>query len=61
MADYLELTTVRQGLFESGRIGAEMLLREIRSRSETPPAAVLPPELVVRGTTAPPREDRISN
>lgn len=61
MADYLELTTVRQRLFESGRIGAEMLLREIRARSETPPAAMLRPEVVVRGTTSAPREERISS
>jgi DNA-binding LacI/PurR family transcriptional regulator len=58
MAEYLELTTVRQRLFESGRIGAEMLLREIQTRSDTPPTAVLPPEVVVRGTTAPAKEGR---
>ena len=28
-ADYVGLTTVRQQLFESGRLGAEMLLAEI--------------------------------
>jgi DNA-binding LacI/PurR family transcriptional regulator len=56
VADYLELTTVRQHLFESGRLGAEMLLREVASRSATPPAIVLSPEVVVRGTTAPPKE-----
>jgi DNA-binding LacI/PurR family transcriptional regulator len=56
VAEYLELTTVRQHLFESGRLGAELLLREVVSRSETPPAIVLPPEVVVRGTTAPPKE-----
>ena len=50
------LTTVRQGLFESGRIGAELLLAEIRERSGTPVSVVLPPELVVRGTTAPVKE-----
>ena len=56
IADYLGLTTVRQRLFESGRIGAQMLLSEIRSRSDTPPGVVLAPELVVRATTAPPKE-----
>ena len=56
MADYLGLTTVRQGLFESGRIGAELLLSEIRERSGTPVSVVLPPEIVVRGTTAPVKE-----
>ena len=58
VADYLELTTVRQQLFESGRLGAELLLAEVRARSETPPSIVLPPEVVVRGTTAPPKEGR---
>lgn len=56
IADYVGLTTVRQQLFESGRLGAELLLAEIRSRSTTPPTVVLSPEIVVRGTTAPPRE-----
>ena len=56
IASYVELTTVRQHLFESGRLGAEMLLSEVRSRSPEPPSIVLGPELVVRGTTAPPEE-----
>ena len=45
------LTTVRQPLVEKGRIAAELLLG--RRRSEAP--IVLPTELVVRATTAPPR------
>jgi DNA-binding LacI/PurR family transcriptional regulator len=56
IADYVGLTTVRQHLFESGRLGAELLLSEIQSRSATPPSIVLAPEVVVRGTTAPPKE-----
>jgi DNA-binding LacI/PurR family transcriptional regulator len=56
IADYVGLTTVRQQLFESGRLGAELLLGEVRERSATPPSIVLPPEVVVRGTTAPPKE-----
>ena len=56
IADYLELTTVRQRLFDSGRLGAQMLLSEVHARSATPPGVVLSPELVVRGTTAPPKE-----
>ena len=59
IADYVGLTTVRQHLFESGRLGAELLLSEIRSRSATPRSIVLPPEVVVRGTTAPPKEGRV--
>lgn len=58
MADYLGLTTVRQRLFESGRLGAQMLLAEVFARSAVPPSVVLPPELVVRDTTAPPKEVR---
>jgi DNA-binding LacI/PurR family transcriptional regulator len=57
-ADYVGLTTVRQQLFESGRRGAEVLLAEIEARSERPPVAYLTPELVVRATTAPPKEGR---
>jgi DNA-binding LacI/PurR family transcriptional regulator len=61
IADYLELTTVRQQLFESGRLAADLLLREIGERSEVAPSVVLPPEVVVRGTTAPPKEGRSSH
>lgn len=57
-ADYVGLTTVRQQLFESGRRGAELLLAEIEERSDQPPVAHLTPELVVRATTAPPKEGR---
>jgi DNA-binding LacI/PurR family transcriptional regulator len=57
-ADYVGLTTVRQQLFGSGRVGAELLLAEIVGRSEEPGVAELAPELVVRGTTAPPKEGR---
>ena len=57
-ADYVGLTTVSQQLFESGRLGAEMLLAEIEHRSERPPVAQLTPQLVVRATTAPPKEGR---
>ena len=57
-ADYVGLTTVRQQLLESGRRGAEVLLAEIDARSEEPPVVPLAPELVVRATTAPPKEGR---
>ena len=58
VADYVGLTTIRQQLFESGRRGAEVLLSEIGIRSEEPPVIPLAPELVVRATTAPPKEGR---
>lgn len=57
-ADYVGLTTVRQQLLESGRLGAELLLKEIEHRSEVPPCLDLEPSLVVRATTAPPQEGR---
>ncbi len=57
-ADYVGLTTVRQQLFESGRRGAEILLGEIDHRAAEPPVVQLPPALVVRATTAPPKEGR---
>jgi DNA-binding LacI/PurR family transcriptional regulator len=57
-ADYVGLTTVSQQLLESGRIGAELLLAEIHQRSAEAPIAELAAELVVRGTTASPKEGR---
>jgi DNA-binding LacI/PurR family transcriptional regulator len=60
-ADHVGLTTIRQRLIESGRHGAEILLGEMASRSETAPIVELPPELVVRSTTAPPKSARVRN
>jgi DNA-binding LacI/PurR family transcriptional regulator len=57
-ADYVGLTTVRQQLFESGRRGAELLLAEIGLRSDESPVTELQPQLVVRATTASPKEGR---
>ena len=57
-ADYVGLTTISQRLFESGRLGAELLLSEIREPGDQPPVARLDPQLVVRATTAPPKEGR---
>jgi DNA-binding LacI/PurR family transcriptional regulator len=55
-AEYVGLTTVRQRLFESGRLGAQLLLREIEHRSDIPISTDLPPDLVIRATSAPPKE-----
>lgn len=55
-ADYVGLTTVRQQLFESGRLGAQLLLKEIENRSSPPPSVELEPSVVIRATSAPPRE-----
>lgn len=52
-AEYLNLTTVRQPLFESGVRGVELLLEVIESPIEEPQEIELDVELVVRGTTAP--------
>jgi DNA-binding LacI/PurR family transcriptional regulator len=57
-ADYVGLTTVSQQLVDSGRKGAEILLAEIEHRSAQPRIAQLEPELVIRATTAPPKEGR---
>jgi len=53
--DFVGLTTVRQHLFESGRLGARMLMAEIVERAAIPPAVVIDPEIVRRRTTAPRR------
>jgi DNA-binding LacI/PurR family transcriptional regulator len=58
IAEPIGLTTIRQHLFESGRIGAELLLAEIDRRSAVPPVVSLEPELVVRATSASPKEGR---
>lgn len=54
LAEFVQLTTVRQNLFESGVRGVELLLSLI-GRPDTPPAHhQLPTKLIVRSTTAPP-------
>jgi DNA-binding LacI/PurR family transcriptional regulator len=58
IAEPIGLTTIRQHLFESGRAGAELLLAEIEQRSIVPPVVSLEPDLVVRATSAPPKEGR---
>jgi DNA-binding LacI/PurR family transcriptional regulator len=55
LAEVVGLTTMRQPLFESGRRGMELLLGALRGEPAEPRREVLPVELVVRGTTAPPR------
>jgi DNA-binding LacI/PurR family transcriptional regulator len=55
IAEFLELTTMRQLLFESGQEAVELLLDAIDNPSAEPVCSVLLPELIVRGTTAPPR------
>lgn len=54
LAAYVGLTTVRQPLFESGRRGAELLLRLLAGQPLDVHSELLPLELIMRGTTAPP-------
>ncbi len=53
VAAYLELTTVRQPLVESGRRGATLLLEALARHRIEPLRELLPLELIVRGTTGP--------
>lgn len=54
LASYVGLTTVRQPLFESGRLGADHLLAELVEPSGRAQEELLPLDLVVRSTTGPP-------
>lgn len=53
IAEYLNLTTIRQQLYESGVRGVELLLEKLDSNSKEPTREILSTELVVRNTTAP--------
>ena len=50
------LTTVRQPLAEIGRTGVNLLIRLIEGERPQAVRIELPVRLVVRGSTAPPRE-----
>jgi DNA-binding LacI/PurR family transcriptional regulator len=55
VAEYLNLSTIRQLLYESGRLSVELLLRALEEPQMAPVRIQLPTELVVRlTTTAPP-------
>ncbi len=54
LAEIVGLTTIRQPLFRSGQRGMQLLLDALRGHPAPPAREVLPLELVVRGTTAPP-------
>ena len=53
-AEYMQLTTIRQSLYNSGVRGAEMLLQVMDGNQPEEKEIVLPTELIIRGTTAPP-------
>ncbi len=57
LARYAGLTTVAQPLEDSGTRGAELLLSALEGEDVLQARQHLPLELVVRGTTAPPRSD----
>jgi len=54
-AEYMNLTTIHQPLYESGLTGAQILLQAIENPSEEFEKVILPISLVVRKTTAPPQ------
>jgi len=54
-AEYLNLTTIQQPLFQAGLVGGETLLRLIDQPQMGPEEIILPVELVIRETTAPPK------
>jgi DNA-binding LacI/PurR family transcriptional regulator len=56
-AEYMQLSTVRQSLFDSGVIGAQLLLEVITESSTTPREIALPIELVIRSSTSAPRRE----
>lgn len=53
-AEYLNLTTIRQHLFETGVEGANMLLNALKTSNGSPRQLQFPTQLVIRGTTASP-------
>ena len=54
-AEYMELTTVRQMLFESGQQGVEILMDKIDGNSPEVKHSIIPTQMIVRKTTAPPK------
>ncbi|MDX1416013.1 MAG: LacI family DNA-binding transcriptional regulator [Candidatus Promineifilaceae bacterium] len=53
-AKFLQLTTIRQCLFDSGVKGAQLLLEVMSNGDQKPHELILPTELVVRSSTAGP-------
>lgn len=59
IANVINLTTISQPVSEQGRIAARQLLRALRGGEEDLASVVtVPTQLVVRGTTSPPRSSR---
>lgn len=53
-AEYLNLTTIEQHLFDSGIDGVQLLINAMARNQDFPCRKYLPVELIIRGTTAPP-------
>ncbi|MCD6356909.1 MAG: LacI family DNA-binding transcriptional regulator [Anaerolineaceae bacterium] len=54
-AEFMELTTIRQMLFESGQQGVEILMDKINGNSKEVKHSIIPTEMIIRKTTAPPK------
>ena len=54
IAEHLGLTTVQQLLIESGEKGVRLLLEVMEDPLREPKCEILPSELIIRNTTAPP-------
>ncbi|MBU0511680.1 MAG: LacI family transcriptional regulator [Chloroflexi bacterium] len=52
-AEYVNLTTIEQHLYNSGVEGAKMLIEILKGQLDTHCKQTIPLELIVRGTTAP--------
>ena len=52
MAEFMDLTTIRQPLYESGKKAAEMLLRLLNNPELEKEEYLLPTSVVIRGSTA---------
>lgn len=56
LAGVVDLTTVAQPVARQGELAAELLLDAMRGAADPFARVLLPPRLVIRGTTAPPQE-----
>jgi DNA-binding LacI/PurR family transcriptional regulator len=54
LAAAIGLTTVRQPLRESGRVGAQLLLRALNGEPDAAPPQLPPLEVIARRTVSPP-------
>ncbi|MEW6359863.1 MAG: LacI family DNA-binding transcriptional regulator [Planctomycetota bacterium] len=52
------LTTVRQPIYEIGRAAAESVVRQMRGEKDIPRHVIIPAELIVRESAAPPGKNR---